>query len=148
MSQRIINSTKTSRATTKGFQRPWYVLDASKEPMGRMATKAAALLTGKNRADYSKDVDLGAMVVIINAKKLVVTGEKMDRKIYFRHSGRPGGLKTRTLKEQMDLDVKVPLYKAVRGMVPANRLRDVRMNNRLFIFPAGHNVTQELTPAN
>lgn len=148
MSKEIIKAVGTTRPTTKGLQREWYVLDASKEPMGRLATKAANLLAGKNRADYSKDVDMGAMVVVINADKLVVTGEKMERKVYFRHSGRAGGLKTRTLQEQMNLDSKVPLYKAIRGMVPANRLRDNRLNNRLFIFPANHNITNKLTSAN
>jgi large subunit ribosomal protein L13 len=72
--------------------------------MGRLASEAARLLTGKNRADYSKDVDMGASVVIINAAKPVLTGRKSEFKVYFRHSGRPGGLKGRTFPEQMAVD--------------------------------------------
>lgn len=149
MSQTIIKATNSTRPVTKNLTREWYILDASKEPLGRLATKAANLLTGKNRADYSQDVDMGAMVVIINSKNLVVTGQKMERKVYFRHSGRPGGLKSRTLAEQMELDSSVPLYKAIKGMLPKNRQQDVRLNTRLFIFPTSeHTITQKLNPAN
>lgn len=148
MSKTIVKQVNTTRPTTKGLQREWYVLDASKENMGRLATTAANLLMGKNRADFSKDVDMGAMLVIINSDQLKVSGEKMARKIYFKHSGRPGSIKTRTLAEQVELDSRVPLYKAIRGMLPVNTLRDERMNNRVFIFPGEHNLTHKLISAN
>jgi large subunit ribosomal protein L13 len=149
MSQSIIQATKTTRAVKKDFQRPVYLIDASKAPLGRIANLAAMLLMGKNRPDYQPDVDMGAVVVVINAKKLVVTGEKMERKNYFRHSGYPGGLKTRSLKEQMDLDATVPLYKAIRGMLPSNKLRSPRINQRLQIFTTDrHNLTQQMIAAN
>jgi large subunit ribosomal protein L13 len=149
MSQTIIKSTKTSRPTKKGMQRQWYILDASKEPLGRIATKAASILTGKNRADYLPDVNMGGMVIIINAQKLVLTGKKPQRKNYFRHSGRIGGLKVRTFAEQMALDPKVPVYKAIKNMLPKNRHQDIRMNTMLRIFvDANHDITQQTILAN
>jgi large subunit ribosomal protein L13 len=148
MSQKIVNATKTTRPTKRGFLRPWYVLDASKEPMGRLATKAARLLIGKNRADFSPDVDMGAMVVVINANKTVLTGEKFDRKNYFTHSGQVGGLKVRSFKEQFEKDPTKPIYLAIKRMLPKNRHQDLRMNNRLYIFPENHDLTFKLTPAN
>jgi large subunit ribosomal protein L13 len=148
MSQKIRNAVKTTRAVKKNFNRPWYVLDASKEPLGRLATKAARLLTGKNRADYSQDVDMGGMVVIINAKETKLTGEKPKRKNYFRHSGYLGGLKVTSFEEQMAKDCTVPAYKAVKGMLPKNRHRDLRTNQRLFIFPASHNLSAKMEEVN
>lgn len=148
MSQTITKATKTTRPTKQGLQRTWYILDASKESMGRVATKAADLLTGKNRADYAPDVDMGGMVVIINADQTVVTGKKAERKNYFTHSGRIGGLKVRSFAEQMDKDSTKPLYRAVSGMLPKNKHRDLRLNNRLFIFKQGHNLTHNMVSAN
>lgn len=143
-----INKTKTTRPVKQGFQRPWYIVDASKEPLGRLTSKITDLLTGKNRADYSKDVDMGAMVVVINASDLVLTGRKPEKKVYFWHTGRLGGIKHRSFAKQMEKDPTVPVYKAVRGMLPKNRHLDIRMNNRLFIFPKGHNLTNKMTQAN
>ena len=140
---------KTTRPDTKGLNRSWYVLDASKQPMGRLSTIAAQILTGKNRADYSPDVDMGGVVVIINAKKIVVTGEKMKRRYYFRHTGRPGSLKSIALEDQMKKDFKVPFRLAISRMLPKNKQRDNRINNRLYIFAGeNHNLTQKLILAN
>lgn len=138
----------TTRPTTKGFQRPFYVLDASKEPLGRLASKAAMLLTGKNRADYSKDVNMGAIVVVINAKNLVLTGKKAIKKNYFRHTGTPGGLKIRSIQEQMELDCTVPIIKAIRGMLPKNRQRDVRSHQLLHVFAEEHNLPNQMIQGN
>lgn len=146
----ITNSTKTTRPTTKAFNREWYVLDASKEPLGRLASKAATLLTGKNRADYAQDVDKGACVVIINADETVLTGMKPQYKVYFRHAGnKPGSMKTRNFGEQMKLDSTRPAYLAVKRMLPKNRHQDIWANQRLHIFPAAaQGITQQLIPAN
>lgn len=149
MSQSIINSTKTTRPKTKGLVRDVYILDASKEPVGRLATKAAQLLTGKNRPDYSPDVNMGGVVVIINSDKLVFTGQKALKKNYFKHTGRPGSLKVVTMPQQMAKDSTVPLYKAIRNMVPKNRLRDIRMNQLLHIYKDDkHQFTQKTIAAN
>jgi large subunit ribosomal protein L13 len=148
VSQSIVKATKTSRGSKLGLQRKWYILDAAKEPIGRLATKAATLLIGKNRADYSSDVDLGGMVVVINASKAVLTGQKAIKKNYFRHTGRIGSLKIISFADQVKKDSAVPIYHAIRGMVPKNRHKDLRMNNRLFIFKGDHNLTQKLEEAN
>jgi large subunit ribosomal protein L13 len=148
MSQAVVNATKTTRPTKTGLQRTWYVLDAAKEPLGRLATKAANLLTGKNRADYAGDVDMGGIVVVINAKSLVMTGQKLLKKNYFWHSGRIGGIKVRNIADQMVKDPKVPVYRAVRGMLPKNRHQDERLHNRLYIFPENHDLTVTLVAAN
>jgi len=148
MSTKLLRLVKTSRPTTKGFQRPWYLLDASKEPLGRLASRAAKLLMGKNRADFSPDVDMGGMVVIINAKKIVLTGQKFERKNYFFHSGYPGGLKILSYKELSQKNPTRPIYLAIKRMLPKNRHLDIRMNRRLFIFPDNHNLQVKLIPAN
>jgi large subunit ribosomal protein L13 len=155
MSTKIINkvitgSTKTHRPKLEsGHIRDWYILDASKMPLGRLATIAANLLTGKNRADYSSDVDMGGCVVVINTSKTVLTGMKPKYKTYMRHSGRPGSLKGRTFEEQMQLDSTRPVYSAIKHMLPKNRLQDIRANNRLHLFDGSeHSFTQQLIPAN
>jgi large subunit ribosomal protein L13 len=145
MSQTIRNSTKTFRPTKSKLQRTWYIVDASTNSLGRLATKIANALTGKNRADYAQDVDMGACVVVTNAAKTVVTGMKAKYKVYFRHSGRIGSLKYRTFEQQLEKDPTKIIYKAVKGMLPKNRHQDLRMNNRLYIFAdENHEMTQTL----
>jgi large subunit ribosomal protein L13 len=148
MSQTILNSTKTTRGIKSGLQRTWYILDASKQPIGRLATEAARLLTGKNRADYSSEVDLGGMVVVINASKAVLTGQKAKKKNYFTHSGRVGGLKIISFNDLSAKNPAAPIYHAVSGMLPKNKHRDLRLNNRLFIFGADHNLPNKMIEAN
>lgn len=148
MSQSIKNSTKTTRPTATGLVRDVYLLDASKEPVGRLATKAARFLIGKNRADYAPDVNMGGVVVIINADKLVFTGQKSEKKNYFSHTGRPGSLRVVTMPQQMAKDSTVPIYKAIRNMIPRNRIKDIRMNQLLHIFKGDHNMTQKMIIAN
>ena len=150
MSIALMNKTKTTRPSKTGYQRPWYILDAANEPLGRLATKAANFLMGKNLACYASDVDMGVMVVVINADKIVLTGQKAIKKNYFRHSGRIGSLKITSFPEQMAKDSTVPIYKAVNGMLPKNRHQDLRINNRLFIFKGDHNFTnhEQMTVSN
>jgi large subunit ribosomal protein L13 len=150
LTQTITDSTKTTRPTKVALNRDWYILDASKEPLGRLATKAANLLMGKNRADFSKDVDMGAVVVIINADKTVLTGMKPKYKVYFSHpTPRPGSMKARTFEEQMTNDSTRPVYLAVKRMLPKNRHQDIRMNQRVRIFKGKESgITQQLISAN
>jgi large subunit ribosomal protein L13 len=148
VSQRILNATKTTRPTKNGLNRDWFILDASKEPLGRIATKAADYLTGKYRADYAPDVDMGAMVVVINSAQTVVTGMKAKKKNYFTHSGRIGGLKIISFEDLIVKDPTSPIYKAISGMLPKNKHRDLRLNNHLFIFKGDHNITQKMVAAN
>lgn len=139
MSQAIIKATKTTRPVTQGLNRTWYIVDASKTPIGRLATESARLLLGKNLPTYSQDINMGGVLVVINAKNSVFTGKKPEKKRYFRHSGYMGGLKITTYKEYQAKNPKFPIYTAIKGMLPKNKHRDLLMNNRVYIFDEGHN---------
>jgi large subunit ribosomal protein L13 len=130
---------KTYSAKPTDVTRKWYIIDASEAPLGRISTKAATLLTGKGKPQFTKHIDCGDYVIVINADKLVVTGDKVEQKTYYRYSGFPGGLTETTLKAQMEIDSTKPVYKAIRGMLPVNKLRDERLK-RLKIYPGSeHN---------
>jgi large subunit ribosomal protein L13 len=124
---------KTYSAKPSDVTRKWYVVDASEAPLGRLATQIATLLTGKGKPQFTHHIDCGDYVIVINTKNTVVTGDKLNKKVYYRHSGYPGGLKQRTLKEQLDKDPRQAIFKAVRGMLPVNKLRDERLK-RLKIY--------------
>ena len=113
---------KTYVATPENRQRDWYVVDAEGKTLGRLATQIADTLRGKRKPQYTPHVDTGDFVIVVNAEKIAVTGNKLDQKIYYRHSGYPGGLRSRTLREQLDRRPTEVLRKAVRGMLPKNRL--------------------------
>ncbi|NMP21982.1 50S ribosomal protein L13 [Sulfobacillus harzensis] len=102
--------------------RKWYVIDAAGLPLGRVATAAAMLLRGKHKPIYTPHIDTGDYVVIVNADKAVLTGRKLDQKIYFRHSGYEGGLKRTVYRQLMAKKPEFAVEKAVRGMLPHNRL--------------------------
>jgi ribosomal protein L13 len=137
---------KTTRASKSGFNRPYFLIDASVKPIGRVASEAARILMGKNRADYSPDVDMGGMVIIINAKDQTFTGKKAERKVYFRYGRRLGSLKSRGYEEAFKLDFKFPLYNAIKKMMPRNRHQDLRVNNRLLIVEDdNHGITAPIT---
>lgn len=118
---------KTYSAKPTDVTRKWYVIDASEAPLGRLSTVAATLLTGKGKPMFTKHIDCGDYVVIINADKLVVTGNKMLGKMYYRHTGYPGGLKEATLKDKMEKDASAVIEQAIRGMLPVNKLRKERL---------------------
>lgn len=124
---------KTYSQKPADVQRKWYVMDASEASLGRLATKAASLLLGKGKTSITPHTDGGDFVVIINAGKVKVTGGKELKKDYFRHSGFPGGIYKRTLAEQQAKDPTRIIYKAVRGMLPDNKLRPGRLA-RLKIY--------------
>lgn len=115
------------------IKRKWYVLDASKNTLGRVSTQAASLLLGKGKPTITSHIDGGDFVIIINASKVQLTGGKETKKMYYKHSGYPSGLTTRNLLEQQVKDPTSILYKAVRGMLPDNKLRDGRLA-RLKIY--------------
>jgi large subunit ribosomal protein L13 len=124
---------KTYSAKPSDVTRAWYVLDASETTMGRVATQAARLLLGKIKPQFTAHIDCGDYVIIVNAQDLIVTGNKMETKRYYRHSGYAGALKERTLKQQMELDPTQAIIHAVRGMLPVNKLRDGRLE-RLKVY--------------
>ena len=130
---------KTYSAKPSDVTRKWYVVDASEAPLGRVATKVAKLLTGKDKPMFTHHIDTGDYVVIINAEKVTVTGTKMDNKMYYHHSGFPGGLKEATMREKMEKDPSHAIMHAVRGMLPVNKLRDERLARLKIYAGAEHN---------
>jgi large subunit ribosomal protein L13 len=130
---------KTYSAKPSDVTRKWYVIDASEDSMGRVATKVATLLTGKGKPMFTHHIDTGDFVVVINAGSVKVTGSKMDTKMYYRHSGYPGGLTELTMREKMEKDPTSVFIRAVRGMLPVNRLRDARLERLKVYAGAEHN---------
>jgi large subunit ribosomal protein L13 len=118
---------KTYSAKPSDVTRKWYVIDATEAPLGRVATVAASLLIGKGKPMFTHHIDTGDFVIIINAGNLVVTGKKMQDKMYYRHSQFPGGLTETTLADQMEKDPTAAITHAIRGMLPVNKLRDGRL---------------------
>jgi large subunit ribosomal protein L13 len=113
---------KTYVATPANRQRDWYVVDAEGKTLGRLATQLASALRGKGKPEYTPHVDTGDFVIVINAEKIHVTGDKLASKRYWRHSGYPGGIKSRTLGEQLERRPEEVIRRAVKGMLPRNRL--------------------------
>src|SRR5687767_2827937 len=108
---------KTYSAKPSDVTRTWYVIDASEAPLGRVSTRVATLLTGKEKPMFTSHIDTGDFVIVINAAKLVVTGKKMQDKKYYRHSGYPGGIREASLSEKMAKDPTDVILHAVRGML-------------------------------
>jgi len=138
---------KTYSAKPTEVTRKWYVIDASEAPVGRIATKIATLLTGKGKPMFTSHIDCGDNVIVINADQTVFTGQKEDDKKYYRHTGYPGGIKDRTVREQRELDSTGLIEKAVYGMVPVNKLRDGRMKRLKVYAGAEHNHAAQVPEA-
>jgi large subunit ribosomal protein L13 len=113
---------KTWNAKRGEVERRWYVVDADGKTLGRLATRIADALRGKDKPQYTPHVDTGDFVVVVNAEKISVTGKKLDDKIYYRHSGYPGGIRSRTLREELERRPTEVIRTAVKGMLPRNRL--------------------------
>ncbi|MEP0764014.1 MAG: 50S ribosomal protein L13 [Chloroflexota bacterium] len=113
---------KTYTPRQDDIQREWFVIDAKDQTLGRLATQVAVLLRGKHKPIYAPHMDVGDFVIIINADKIRVTGDKLDQKVYYHHSGYPGGIKSRTLREQLNRYPDRVIRSAVRGMLPKNSL--------------------------
>lgn len=125
---------KTISAKETEIQRDWYVIDAQGQTLGRLATRTAAILRGKHKPLFTPHVDCGDYVIIVNAEKVHVTGQKMHQKKYYRHSGYPGGIKEVSLRDQLQKFPERVLETAVRGMLPKNRLGR-RMFKKLKVYP-------------
>jgi large subunit ribosomal protein L13 len=124
---------KTYQARHKDINHNWHLIDAKGEILGRMATKVATLLIGKNKVGYTPHMDSGDFVVVINAKDVEVTGRKESQKVYRGHSGYPKGFKEVSFNKLMTENPSRIIEKAVNGMLPDNRLKTVRMK-RLKVF--------------
>lgn len=124
---------KTYSTKASEIKREWHIIDASDEVLGRMATRAAGLLMGKHKATFCRHLDTGDYVVIINAAKVRTTGNKLKQKIYYSHSGYPGGLKAINLEAMLKKDPSKVIAHAVKGMLPHNRL-EATMMKRLRVY--------------
>lgn len=130
---------KTYNQKPAEITRTWVEIDAADAPLGRLAATIAKYLIGKHKPTYTAHMDAGDYVVVTNADNLVVTGNKLEAKKYYRHSGFPGGIKERTLATQLSIDSTKVIYDAVRGMLPKNRLMDARLKRLKVYAGAEHN---------
>ena len=124
---------KTFMQKKENIERNWYVIDAEGKTLGRVATKAAHVLRGKHKVTYTPYVDCGDYVIIVNADKVVLTGNKLEDKKYYNHSGFPGGLRERNAKEMIEKYPEEMVERAVKGMLPKNRLGR-QMYKKLFVY--------------
>ncbi len=136
---------KTYSQKPSEITRKWVLIDASSAPLGRVATQIASYLTGKYKPSYTPHIDAGDYVVVINASDTVVTGNKETAKIYYRHSGFPGGIKDAQLKEVREKFPERIIENAVKGMLPKNKLAAERMK-RLKVFPGSEHAHTAQTP--
>jgi large subunit ribosomal protein L13 len=113
---------RTYATKPSDIEREWFVIDAEGQTLGRLATRIATILRGKHKPIFSPSMDVGDYVIVINAEKIKVTGRKMDQKMYYRHSGYPGGIKSISLQNQLATYPDRVIKAAVRGMLPHNRL--------------------------
>lgn len=130
---------KTYSAKPTEVERKWFVIDASEDTLGRVATRIATILLGKEKPMFTSHIDCGDYVIVINAANIKVTGNKLTTMKYYRHSQHPGGLHTTSLQEQLAKDPTQVIIKAVKGMLPTNKLLADRIN-RLKVYPGNeHN---------
>jgi large subunit ribosomal protein L13 len=113
---------RTYQATAQDRERDWYVVDAEGKTLGRLATQIADVLRGKRKPTYTPHVDVGDFVIVVNAEKVAVTGDKREKKVYWRHSGYPGGIRFQTLGTLLEKRPEEVIRRAVKGMLPRNRL--------------------------
>ena len=118
---------KTYSVKASEIERRWHVIDATDKVLGKLATEAARLLMGKDKAIFSRHLDTGDYVVIVNAEKIRVSGNKLEQKLYYRHSGYPGGFKSTNLEEMLKSKPAWVIEHAVKGMLPRNRLGNSMM---------------------
>jgi large subunit ribosomal protein L13 len=111
----------------------WYVIDAQGQVLGRLATRIATILRGKHKPTFTPNLRCGDFVIVVNAAKIAVTGNRLDSKLYYRHSGYPGGLKVQTLRQLMEKHPDRAIQEAVKGMLPQNKMRD-HLLRRLKIY--------------
>ena len=129
---------KTYVATPETRNREWVVIDAEGQTLGRLSTLIADTLRGKNKPEYTPHIDTGDFVVVINAEKITVTGNKLTEKVYYRHTGYPGGLRSRTLEEQLDRRPEEVIRTAVKGMIPRTRLGRAQLRKLKVYAGAEH----------
>ena len=138
---------KTYVAKPTDRQRDWYVVDAEGKTLGRLATQIADALRGKRKPEYTPHCDVGDFVIVVNAEKIAVTGQKLDQKMYHRHSGYPGGLKSRPLRDELERRPTEVIRKAVKGMLPRNRLARQQLTKlKVYAGPEHPHAAQQPKP--
>jgi len=138
---------KTFVATPANRERNWLVVDASDQTLGRLATQLADVLRGKRKPQFTPHCDVGDFVIVVNAEKIAVTGKKLQEKRYYRHSGYPGGLRTRTLTEMLDRRPEEVIRKAVKGMLPRSRLGRAQLRKlKVYAGPDHPHAAQQPEP--
>ena len=138
---------KTWNAKPGDVEKRWHVVDADGQTLGRLATRIADTLRGKDKPQFTPHVDTGDFVVVVNAEKIAVTGKKLDDKMYHRHSGYPGGLRSRPLREQLERQPTEVLRKAVKGMLPRNRLGRAQLRKlKIYAGPDHPHAAQSPEP--
>ena len=127
--------------------RDWFIVDADGMTLGRLATVIASTLRGKNKSIYAPHIDTGDFVIVVNAEKIRVTGDKLAAKTYYRHSGYPGGIKSRTLGEMLERRPEEVIRKAVKGMLPRNRLGRAQLRKlKVYAGPEHPHAAQKPEP--
>jgi large subunit ribosomal protein L13 len=138
---------KSYMARPLEVERKWHVVDAEGQTLGRLATEIATILRGKNKPQYTPHVDTGDFVVVVNAEKVVVTGRKAEQKVYRRHSGYPGGLKVTSYEQMMERRPTEILRRAVKGMMPKNRLARQQLRKlKIYAGPEHPHAAQNPQP--
>lgn len=141
----MMNKQKTYYPKAGEVERKWYLVDAAGQNLGRLASRVARLLMGKDKVEFTPGVDVGDYVVVINSSEIEVTGTKLDDKRYYRHSGYPGGLKSLTLRQQLDQRPEYVIERAVRGMLPKNRLGR-KLLKKMKVYPDDEHPHQAQQP--
>lgn len=142
----MLNKTPVTKA--KEIKRAWHLIDLEGQVLGRAATQIARHLIGKDKPNLSSHLDTGDYVVAINSDKIVVTGRKLDQKIYYRHSGYPGNLKETTLKDKLSKDSRQVIELAVKGMLPKNKLQTPRLRRLKVFKDATHSYEAQISHKN
>jgi len=138
---------KTISAKPNEVERTWYVVDAEGKTLGRLSTEIARILRGKHKPSYTPHVDTGDYVIVINADKVRVTGKRLDQKMYYRHSGYMGGLKTIPLRRMLETHPERVIERAVKGMLPKNRLgRQMYKKLKVYASPDHPHQAQQPQP--
>ena len=138
---------RTYVATPATRERNWVVIDATGQTLGRLATQIANTLRGKGKPEFTPHCDVGDFVIVVNAERIAVTGKKLEEKRYYRHSGYPGGLKSRTLAEMLERRPEEVIRKAVKGMLPRNRLGRAQLRKlKVYAGPDHPHAAQKPEP--
>ena len=143
----LVSVMRTYVATPATRERRWLLVDASGKTLGRLATQLADLLRGKRKPEYTPHCDVGDFVIVVNAEKVSVTGRKREAKLYYRHSGYPGGLRHRTLGEMLERRPEEVIRLAVKGMLPRNRLGRAQLRKlKVYAGPEHPHTAQKPEP--